>query len=508
MIDQVCAIRPPLVKARETTAPPARRPSGPFPGNRPPVALLGVALHSVTTEETLRQIEAMIVSRQPRYVVTANVDFLIQARKDVELHRLLLEADLAVCDGMPLVWASGWLGNPLSERVAGSDLVPQLIELAARKKYRIFFLGGAPDVTVEAVNVLSRQFPELVIAGHYSPPFRPLLDMDHDTIVQRIQAAKPDLLFLSFGCPKAEKWMGMNFHKVGVPVTISVGATIDFLAGRMKRAPLWMRRYGLEWCFRLWQEPRRLWRRYVTDLWGFSWAIAWQWRLLRPRPAGFPGQPPVLTTGTSHAMHLAIPDRLDLPAIRAHWPIWEQVVQGFQPCVLALENIRHIDSTGVGLLVHLRKQLCGSGRGLVLLAPSAAVRTALKFMRLDSFFQVAPNEAVANALIRSWKTQPAAVTRLAPYQLRWQGEVLAINVEQMGRQTEEQIDAANCSRAHWVIDLSGVSFMDSSGVGLMIRLKKRLQSQGVHLSFSQVQPAVRNVLRLTRLESYLLGEAA
>src|SRR5580658_10916837 len=179
----------------------------------PPIAILGVAFNNVTIDETLSLIEQMVLSRQPHFLVTANVDFLVQARRDVELHRILLNAHLVLCDGTPLLWVSRLLGNPLPERVAGADLAPLLIRMAAQKGFRLFFLGGTPEVCNKAVANLRAQYPDLIIAGQYSPPFLPLLDMNHDEISRRIREAKPDMLLVSFGCPKAEKWFGMNYRR-------------------------------------------------------------------------------------------------------------------------------------------------------------------------------------------------------------------------------------------------------------------------------------------------------
>jgi len=206
-----------------------------------PIALLGVPFDPVTFDDTIKRVEAMIASRRPHYVVTANVDFLVQARSDIELHRVLFEADLVLCDGQPLVWASKWLGCPLPERVAGSDLVPELIRISAEKGYRVFFLGGSASVAEEAVAKMTARHPGLKVCGHYSPPYNPLLEMDHEEIARQIRAAQPDLLFVSLGCPKAEKWMFMHYRSLGVPVSFGVGGTIDFLAERLKRAPVWMR---------------------------------------------------------------------------------------------------------------------------------------------------------------------------------------------------------------------------------------------------------------------------
>src|ERR1051325_5857311 len=239
----------------------------------PPIAILGVPFDNVTTTETIQAIERMVASREPHYLVTANVDFLVQAQEDVELRRILFDAHLVLCDGTPLVCASRLLGNPLLERVAGADLVPLLLRVAAEKGYRVFFLGATPESVKQAVDNLKKLHPTLVIADYYSPPFNKLLEMDHDEIKRRIVEAKPDLLFVSFGCPKQEKWIAMNYRSLRVPVSIGVGGTIDFLAGRLARAPLWMQRTGTEWIFRLAQEPRRLLGRYAKDLQYFSLGI-------------------------------------------------------------------------------------------------------------------------------------------------------------------------------------------------------------------------------------------
>jgi N-acetylglucosaminyldiphosphoundecaprenol N-acetyl-beta-D-mannosaminyltransferase len=238
--------------------------------SRPPIAILGVPFDNVTTAEAVTAIEQMVASRSPHYLVTANVDFLVQAQSDVELRHILAEAHLVLCDGTPVLWASRFLGNRLPERVAGSDLVPVLLKVAAEKKYRVFLLGATPDSVEQAASRLKNQHPSLILAGYYSPPFNAICwQMDHEEIKRRVREARPDLLFVAFGCPKAEKWIAMHYRELGVPVVAGVGATIDFLAGRVKRAPLWMQHAGMEWIFRLACEPRRLFRRYMSRISAF-----------------------------------------------------------------------------------------------------------------------------------------------------------------------------------------------------------------------------------------------
>jgi N-acetylglucosaminyldiphosphoundecaprenol N-acetyl-beta-D-mannosaminyltransferase len=273
----------------------------------------------------------------------------------------------------------------------------------------LFFLGGTPEANEAAVANLRSRFPRVNIAGHYSPPFRPLHEMDHAEIARRVRAARPDLLFVSFGCPKAEKWIAMHYLALGVPVTMGVGATIDFLAGRVKRAPLWMQRAGLEWVFRLCQEPRRLFRRYATDLWHFSWGIGAQWWRTRSFLKG-PHQPSenpeIMIEPTWQRIQL--PRRLNAEAVRRGARTWEQAAT--RHCLLDLGDVQVIDSTGVGLLLDLRKRLQNAGRCMVLLAPSKAVRQTLKWMRIHDVFLMAEDALDARRAIETQTRKGMPVT--------------------------------------------------------------------------------------------------
>ena len=248
-----------------------------------PVDILGVPFDRVTLDGAVERIGSMITEGGAHYVVTPNVDFLVKARRDSELHRILGKADLVLCDGKPLVWASRVLGDPLPCRVAGSDLIPSLLRKAAERGWRIFLLGAGPGVAAEAALRIGAEHPSLPPVAHYSPPFRELDDMNNAAIAEHVRAAMPDIVLVCFGCPKQEKWISRNYTSLEVPVMIGAGGTIDFLAGRMARAPLWMRRSGAEWIFRLLQEPGRLARRYADDLVWFAPAIMAQ-RMMRSPP--------------------------------------------------------------------------------------------------------------------------------------------------------------------------------------------------------------------------------
>ena len=469
-----------------------------------PTALLGIPFDNLTIAEALDRIDEMVASGEPHYAVTANVDFCVQAFEDVELRRILVEAHLALCDGTPLVWASRFFGNPLPERVAGADLVPMLINRASERGYRIFFLGGAPQVTQQAVQRLERLHPEVIIAGHYSPPFQPLLDMNHDEIVERIRQARPDLLFVSFGCPKAEKWMAMHYRRLGVPVSIGVGATIDFLAGNVRRAPNWMQRAGLEWLFRMAQEPRRLCGRYVKDLRHVGWPLLSQLYLqCAAKPRHRTCSQATISVAEPTWVLVRAPERLDHASLVNDAHVWNEVQS--RHCLIDLSGVAFVDSTGLAALLRMRRRLAPSS--LVLLAPSANVLRILRRFQLEDLFHIAPTILEAREFLAPRDRVPSSVFANPVPPLLWTGEVTVANLEQVWTSTREKIDLlCAAGEKNPVIDLSELRFIDSSGVGLMLRARRYAQNLGVHLRFTNPRGAVRNVLRMARLELFLLQQ--
>jgi N-acetylglucosaminyldiphosphoundecaprenol N-acetyl-beta-D-mannosaminyltransferase len=231
----------------------------------PRVAILGVAIDNLTMDQVLDAVEAQIADGGFHQIATANVDFLMKSVQDEELRETLGRCDIVMADGMPLVWASRLLGAKLKERVAGADLVPKLARLSARRGYRIFLLGASEESSVGTAAWMQKSFPNICICGRYCPKFQPLEEMDHKEILSRIKTAKPDILLVAFGNPKQEKWLAMHRHRLKVPVCIGVGGSFDFLSGRVCRAPLWMQRCGMEWLYRMIQEPSRLAKRYACN---------------------------------------------------------------------------------------------------------------------------------------------------------------------------------------------------------------------------------------------------
>jgi len=227
----------------------------------------GVPLARWTLADTVDVISRLIEAGRPTYFITANTHYLMLTAENPDLQAINARAAFIVADGAPLIWASRRQGSPLPERVAGSDLIFELSAEAARKGYRLFFLGGPEGVAEEAARQLASRYPGLQVVGTECPPFRELTVAEQETLDARIRAARPDILFVAFGQPKGERWINQHFEKLGVPVSVQVGASLEFAAGRIRRAPRWMQKSGLEWAFRLGLEPRRLLGRYARNAW-------------------------------------------------------------------------------------------------------------------------------------------------------------------------------------------------------------------------------------------------
>jgi len=229
-------------------------------------ALLNTYINNVTMPETIAAIEQMIEADKKSYVVAINVDVVMKIEEDSYLKKVVDNADMVLVDGKPLVWISKLHGKPLKAKISGSDLVPLFCEVAAEKGYKIFIIGGKDGIAEQAKEKLENRLPKIKIVGTYAPPFGfEKNESELDKINQMISEAHPDLLIACFGCPKQEKWIYENIEKYNAKVSVCAGATVDFLAGNVKRAPRWMSDHGLEWFYRFTQEPKRMFKRYFVD---------------------------------------------------------------------------------------------------------------------------------------------------------------------------------------------------------------------------------------------------
>lgn len=229
-------------------------------------ALLNTYINNVTMPETIAAIEKMIADNKKSYVVAINVDVVMKIENDPYLKQVVDNADMVLVDGKPLVWISKLHGKPLKAKISGSDLVPLLCEVAAQKNYTIFIIGGKEGIAEQARKRLEEKLPGIQIVGTYAPPLGFERDeKELDKINHMISDVHPDLLVACFGCPKQEKWIYENIEKYDAKVSVCAGATVDFLAGNVNRAPRWMSEHGLEWFYRFLQEPKRMFKRYFVD---------------------------------------------------------------------------------------------------------------------------------------------------------------------------------------------------------------------------------------------------
>lgn len=231
-----------------------------------PVWVWGLPLAPVTFGQALERIDRLVAAGRPSFFITANLNYAMLTDADDRLKRLNDRAAFLLADGMPLVWWSRLGRRRLPERVAGADLIYGMSERAARRGHRVYLLGGPPGVAEEAAANLVQRYPGLQIVGVECPPFRRPTEAEEREQVARIRAARPDILVVAFGQPKGEIWISERLDRLGVPVSVQVGATLDFVAGRVRRSPRWMQKTGLEWVYRTAQEPRRLAGRYLSNI--------------------------------------------------------------------------------------------------------------------------------------------------------------------------------------------------------------------------------------------------
>lgn len=227
---------------------------------------MNTEIDNLTMNEAIDAIDRLIQLNKCSYVVTPNVDHLVQLERGGELCEVYKSADLILADGKPLIWISKYYGTPIKEKISGSDLFPLLCQMATKKDYKMFFLGAAEGVAAKAAENLKIKFPGLQVVGTYSPPMNFEKDSEEmEKILQMIHEAKPQILIVGLGCPKQELFILHNREKLNVPVSLGLGASLDFEAGNVKRAPKWMSNHGLEWLYRIFQDPKRLIKRYLVD---------------------------------------------------------------------------------------------------------------------------------------------------------------------------------------------------------------------------------------------------
>jgi exopolysaccharide biosynthesis WecB/TagA/CpsF family protein len=439
--------------------------------SRSEVLLFGIPFAQLSLEETLSVIFERLESPSEgrgdtAYIATVNIQFIFNIFKrcqlevkQVELLEILRQAFLVTADGMPLVWLSRLLGCPLPERVAGSDLVPRLVERAAQTGKSVFFLGGAPGVALDASLLLKKQFPSLKVAGVASPFLsvtgEGLLD-DQSPLLQEINASSADILLIGFGNPKQEIWFNLVRDQLSVKVAIGVGGTFNFITGKVSRAPLWMQKISMEWLFRFFQEPQRLWKRYLLDI-----------------------LPLCLETAAL----------LLFEGLNRYYPC-----SSSSPSVLSWMNQKE-----------MAQYLRDFPQKNQILSPR--LRRWLKWNRCGDL--LLPKESRSLKAVDPSPLQglPATLILSSPEKDFWVLKVVGRLEAKLVRQELASLLSCCSEGFLWVIDLKQCVYLDSGMLQFFLKLKKRKESLGQTLVLEGVSAALRRFLKNAQVETLFISRS-
>ena len=528
------------------------------------LVVVGVPVDNVTMEDALARCDTFIAvgraTGRTHQITTVNADFVVNSLHDPELQRILQESDMSTADGMPLVWGARLLGGRMPGRVTGADMVPALAHRAAHKGYSIFFLGAREGIAAKAAAILQERNPGLKVAGVLSPPPRPILEMDH-AIVDTIKAARPDILLVAFGNPKQEKWIRMHARELQVPICIGVGGTFDMIVGVTKRAPAWLQRIGMEWAYRLSQEPRRLAKRYLHDFGYFGYFFAHQWWAMRkgmavsmvPQerskdvvPPIAPVAPPVSPASPNAPVMVSSVDSVSVietqnsvtpivaaepenPAATPVLPLVESAPFVSTPIVdikgrldinnqeafvvhanslldelpyliINMAEATFLDSSALGALVALANQARAAGGALWLVAMPPQIKNLFKLVRLDSFFEVYSSAEAADAQRRQLPqpTVPRVINNGWSV-VRLPRVFDGNNIDSIVSRCLTGLD----QNSHLVMDCSETSFMSSAGMVALLNLNRTAQTKNGALRIVGCSRDVLRTLKLIELDGVL-----
>ncbi|USQ03318.1 WecB/TagA/CpsF family glycosyltransferase [Aquirufa antheringensis] len=230
------------------------------------VDILGTLVSSLTMDELFSDWEAVIQKGEKAQVCITPVNSILAARATARVQEIYKHADYVLCDGVPVKWASNFLGDPIKERITGLDVLPRIFPFAASKNFSIFLLGASPGVAETLKTVMEAKHPGVKVVGTFVPPFRAVFsDEENEEMIKAINAVKPDILLVSLTAPKQDIWIAENLEKLDTRLAIGIGGAFEVAAGMIQRAPLWMQKSGLEWFYRFLQEPKRMFRRYFVE---------------------------------------------------------------------------------------------------------------------------------------------------------------------------------------------------------------------------------------------------
>ncbi len=475
------------------------------------VVILGVPIDVITMDEALERIGTFVKTGRKTgrtyQIATVNADFIVNAIKDPEIRYILQEADLATADGMPIVFGANVLGVNLGDRVTGADMIPLLAKRAAQEGYSIYFLGAAPGVADRAAELLKAQYPALKVAGVCSPPFSPILEMD-PSIIGRIKATNPDILLVAFGNPKQEKWIAMHRYELNVPVMIGVGGTLDFIAGSSARAPRWMQKTGLEWLHRLAQDPKRLWRRYVVDFAVFgSFLMRQIWLMKRfgNLPVTLPVSEGFIVNG---AGVLHVQGTLSIANLTIFSEQAQNLISQTNKLVVDFSQADFVDSSAVGTLVHLTKELRAIHGELYLISVPPKILKTFEMLHLEKYFNI--QNRLEDILY-----QGKSIRELQQSNAGAQQVAVIKGISWRVIHTPRRIDASNANLFHQeclaafeqsanlLLDFADTTMIASAGLSVLADLYRKTESSQRRLLIKRVDKDVLQIFKMVRFDRFL-----
>jgi len=494
------------------------------------IVLLGIPISNLNMKETIEQIFSMIdawgIDGRARQIATVNVDFVVNTLtwklssiRHPELLDILVRSDLVTPDGMPIVLASRLLGTPLKERITGTDLVPRLAQESARRGKSIFFLGGKGDVGQQAAEELQTKYPQMRIADVYSPPVHvegiksaDFKDRDRD-IVDRINQSNADILLIDFGNPKQNVWFHRNRYRLKVAVSIGIGGVFEFIAGSVKTAPLWMRKTGTQWIFRIAQDPKRLWNRYFAGVFKFGLMILpailyyrlkrFLFKLKRNRLSVLETRiPESIDNNTPHINIVRLPDHLDASIVTNVKDQVEPMIGRVSNIVLEFDQVTFIDSSGLGFILTLWRRLEELDKKLFLTGLTASTRRFFKLTRMLERLEDRICNTSEDVLdrIREKETTPGfyfvSHKKIDFVYIRLYGSLDAAQREQLNMDTI----FAEIGRSHCIMDMKALKFIDSSGLMFFFKIHKHLANRNRRMFLCNLDEPVRQLFRISKTE--------
>ncbi len=485
------------------------------------VMILGVPVDNFTLDSAVQRIISYIsdykIDKRPRQVATVNVDFLMNSlswtssktARHPELLDILRSADMVTADGMPIVWLSRLLKAPLKGRVTGADLVPALSEAIEKTGHSIFFLGGNGDIGQQAADKLKTQHPDLNIAGVYSPfvytEGEEMLNSKEqdDEIIKRINKTCPDILLIGFGNPKQELWFNRNKHKLNAAVTIGIGGTYEFIVGNVSRAPTWIQNCGMEWIYRITQDPKRLWKRYAIGLSKLSaltlpmLSCSFLHRsknqsLIQSKQAFLCDIKP---SWNLNEVKVTLSKKLTSDSMQTFIEHWEAYTLNHKKVIIDYIDVEFIDPNALGMLVRFYKRL--QKNGIQILSDGLVNQEIIDLFKVNQMWDL------INTLDTGIQLNVENNNRLITIEKKTSAYTLA---SLKGRLDANRATKINFSEvipqfgaAHVILNLTRLEFVDSTGLRLFFYIQKELKKQNKKLFLMSPNNSVTQLLTITNL---------